>query len=915
MPSGPKKIILIRSGRYEYSEIDLAGAVQIVGPNNTGKTTLINTLQFLYLDDRRHMDFGSYTADQTREFYFPGQFSYVLFECLGVDGLCVLGWRGQSKTAGGEPERFCYLGAYDEADFLDEKQQVREPRDVNSRLALKQYRVIKSAQEHRELLLPPAYSQSRGFGIVSLRDGDKYHHFRESLKCLLTLSAISQEQMRDRLLMLADIPPDRTALDIRSLFGEDYDGIRQRRERLLRFKKNQDLVRRLVTAHASRQSLRDALMYRWSDLRIRRQAFEQDHDLKLQNHRAEMASQSRKAQVLRAELQDRRQYLNHLAEQRGALKSQTEALAAQGKDFTTFVEDLERAAIANLKGQVRTIENQLSHAESESREKARHKVGHYTDLVSQKRQTIERFDHLAVSFLRKHFSDAELNSVFRLLNPDLLELPVDPAGATIKRQQELLAVLRQVLGSIKDGCYEDSNISIRFGAHEFPLAGLEDVEAARAHLKDYQETLAHWQSVLQAIEQRESLQAKSTALRQDLEKQERRLFAYEEFQKKKALEPQLLAELKTISSSFDAVQEKITSLEAQIRAAEKAEEHAQAAIRNQEDAYSQVINRFALCMFPEFNATAREVEIPNDFDAAIAVYLRDQESERKLSDDTSRLLSEVERWFGEEFRGADEIESIRLLQGELEALPDKEEALSRDWNAHIHALKATFDRVLRELNEIHSAKDDLNRHFGRVQVSNLKSVRMEVIEQGDLVTWIRRLSAFEPGGLFDADPERESALVNFRTKLQNNPILRFADLFTLGVTVLGPDGRKHTYHDFRQIESHGTTVAIKVLFNLLVLKSQLRRDDCQVPFFLDEIQILDPGNRHAILETARKLGFLAITAAPEAVSEVDALYFLQPRKGWIVLRNKHRLGVRMSRETSDAPAAVANEAAALDVGK
>jgi hypothetical protein len=295
--------------------------------------------------------------------------------------------------------------------------------------------------------------------------------------------------------------------------------------------------------------------------------------------------------------------------------------------------------------------------------------------------------------------------------------------------------------------------------------------------------------------------------------------------------------------------------------------------------------------------------------------LRDQESERKLSDDTSRLLSEVERWFGEEFRGADEIESIRLLQGELEALPDKEEALSRDWNAHIHALKATFDRVLRELNEIHSAKDDLNRHFGRVQVSNLKSVRMEVIEQGDLVTWIRRLSAFEPGGLFDADPERESALVNFRTKLQNNPILRFADLFTLGVTVLGPDGRKHTYHDFRQIESHGTTVAIKVLFNLLVLKSQLRRDDCQVPFFLDEIQILDPGNRHAILETARKLGFLAITAAPEAVSEVDALYFLQPRKGWIVLRNKHRLGVRMSRETSDAPAAVANEAAALDVGK
>jgi hypothetical protein len=47
----------------------------------------------------------------------------------------------------------------------------------------------------------------------------------------------------------------------------------------------------------------------------------------------------------------------------------------------------------------------------------------------------------------------------------------------------------------------------------------------------------------------------------------------------------------------------------------------------------------------------------------------------------------------------------------------------------------------------------------------------------------------------------------------------------------------------------------------------------------------------AIIATARKLGFLPITAAPEAVSEVDALYFLQPKRGKIVLRNKHRVGL------------------------
>src|SRR5437016_10137976 len=106
MPYGPRKLILIKSGRYDFAEVELSGSLQIVGPNNTGKTTLINALQFLYLDDLRTMDFGSYSLEQTLAYYFPGQYSYVLFECLGVTGVCVLGWRGQSKAAGGDPARF-----------------------------------------------------------------------------------------------------------------------------------------------------------------------------------------------------------------------------------------------------------------------------------------------------------------------------------------------------------------------------------------------------------------------------------------------------------------------------------------------------------------------------------------------------------------------------------------------------------------------------------------------------------------------------------------------------------------------------------------------------------------------------------------------------------------------------------------
>jgi hypothetical protein len=893
MPTGPQRLILINSGRYEYADVDLAGALQIVGPNNTGKTTLINTLQFLYIDDRRHMDFGSYALEQTREFYFPNQYSYILFECLGATGQCVLGWRGQSKTSGGEPERFFHAGPFSVADFLGEKNQVREPREVNARLSLKEFRIIKSAQEQKELLLPAVNGDGRGLGIVALRDTDKYHHFRETLKNLLTLSVITQEQMRDRLLMLADIPPDRTAFDARELFGDDYDRIRTRREQLVKFKKNQALVEKLVGKFGERETARGELVWRWTDLRTKRQKCEKEHEDKLVKLRAEKAAQEKKVKEFEAELTDRRSDVASFSVEKGKLDKPLEDLKALDKVFASFAEDLERAALVNLKQEVRTVETQLANAESESHEKAKRNFDVFTGLVKQKEQTIARFDHLAVTALRKHFKDNELSVVFRILNRELLELPVGKNGIAVSRQKELLAALRYLLDCTQEGVYRDTNVSFPLPKTGEPLAGLENLDTAREQLADYQSTLKRWKDTLTAIEQRQNLETQRRAKLAEVEAKEKRLFQFGEYQTAKANEPRFRAELKKVEDSIVAANESIVKLATKQRAAEKAKTDAEGSILKQEDDFGKVVGNFNGCIFPEFPTKPRVAEgIPDDFDAAIALFLKQQKKQEDLCGEITNLLILTEQWFGTEFRGEDEYETVGTLQSELEALSEKEEALARDWNAHIHGLKATFDLVLKNLDHVRSAATGINRAFSKVQVSNLKAVKLEVVEQSDLVSWIKRLAAFEPGGLFDADPQQESAITNFRRTIQDNSVIRFTNLFTLGFTVTGADDQRHTYHDFRQIESHGTTITIKVLFNLLLLKDQLRRDDCAVPFFLDEIQTLDPANRHAILRTARQLGFIAITAAPEPVSEVDAIYFLQPQKGRIVLRHKHRTTVK-----------------------
>lgn len=897
MPNGPLKIILIRAGRYDYAEVELGGSLQIVGPNNTGKTTLINTLQFLYVDDLRTMNFSGYTLEQTLAYYFPDQHSYVLFECLGVTGRCVIGWRGQSKVSGGDPERFRYLSPYDVDDFFEASHQVREPRDVAARLALKDFRLVKSAAEHRELLLPPAGADGKGLGLVALREPDRFRRFRESLKDLLNLSTISQEQMRERLLTLADVRTDVPALDVRKLFGDDYDQIRRRRDGVARFKTNEEQVRGLVQKYGELATVRGELISRWSDLRAKRLDFEQAHTQRIASLRTTVAEQRQAVTALTDTLKDRNKDRDARLSEKGGLEAKLGDIETRRQSFTGFNPELAEVSRQNIKREEQRLNRLLTDAETESREKAEQKVSVLTGMVRDAERSVANFDRLAVTALRRHFNDEELDRAFRVLHFGLLETPVGPDGITARDEARLLAAIRDMADRVRDGIFETETVRIALPARHRSVSELANVERLREQLKDHSDTLARWQVTLKSINERESLSKQLKQCRAELEALDRQIFAYDDFLKARAEEPRLQRDLKAVQTALTKLELDLGELSRKRDEAGRKEREAEAIIQAEESAFNQVMGRFDQCVFPEFSARATPVvDIPDDFDSTIALFLHQQNAEEKLRSGVEQSLKVIAQLVGEEFNGADEAETVRNLAAELDALADKTEALERDWNALIQGLRGTFAGVLKELDAVRSAVTDLNRQFAKVQVSNLKSVKLDVLEAGDLVSWIRRLVDLQQPGLFDDDTQLDQTLRNFRQKLEGSPLIGFSQLFSLGITVEGEDGVRHHYQDLKQIESHGTTIAIKVLFNLLVLRRYLREDQCLVPFFLDEVHSLDQTNRHAILATARKLGFLAITAAPESITEVDALYFLQPQQGRIVLRHRHRLGVKVSPE-------------------
>jgi hypothetical protein len=294
---------------------------------------------------------------------------------------------------------------------------------------------------------------------------------------------------------------------------------------------------------------------------------------------------------------------------------------------------------------------------------------------------------------------------------------------------------------------------------------------------------------------------------------------------------------------------------------------------------------------------ATTITVPADAEDAIALYTKLTMEHKDMSREMDQLRSKIENVLRSDIIGATEAETVQLMKEQIEGLPAFEEALRKDWDNYLHLLRANFANVLNGLSDIKSAAEKLNTRFSTVHVSNLESLRMEVLDQSDLVEPLKELAETDHTGLFDSSSKLDAAYQSFRNKLSERITLNYGDLFTLRFTVASPGGRVHSY-DNLQVESHGTAITIKVLFNLLVLRSMLKEEVrtrtplSRLPFFLDEIHSLDATNRGAVLRMARDLGFMAITAAPEPVSEVEALYFLRPQNGRLVVRNELRVGVK-----------------------
>lgn len=899
MQLGPTKLIAIRSGSYDYAEVELSNSIQLVGPNNAGKTTLINTLQFLYLDNRNQMVFGDHDQEATRQYYFPDHYSYLLFECMGPKGPYVLGWRGQSKTSGGDPVRFTYDGTYDVSDYLTVDDHVADPKTVLAKLDKRNYRELREPQAHREAILVATKGESNGLGIVHLTETDRYAHFKEILKNLLSLRSIDQHEMKRSLLMLAGIPPNKPALEANRLMTEEFERIRDRRVKLNTLKSEKERLEKYIDMSEVRFSLEARLALVYNDLMEKRR---KAHDHNKHVKEAIVAKQEalEKEKVSTAEiLKDLDEKIAEIAGLKGRAEGDLSRIAELGKGLENFVENLEREALSNAKERLHALNRQLGNAEEADRQRTARSLAEVTGRVANTEKAIANFDKALITELRESLEDEQVRGLSKLFNLDILKLPVEKGGVELKKRKQVDALLKSIAENITDDRYSDALMSLPLPDNSSAWKELVDVKALKKSLTDLKAEQDRLRQLMDAIENREALAKERAKVQAECDKHVETLGRWERFQVDQREEPRLKKRLAEVSKEkADAEKQRAETRTKLDELSVKLFEQ-RTALNKEDERFNRLLRLMEQCTPPpDPDAKGKELmSVPADAEDAIALYHKLTMEHKDMSREMDQLRSKIENVLKSDIIGATEMETIRLIKEQIEGLPTFEEALRKDWDNYLHLLRANFANVLNGLNDIKSAAEKLNRRFTNVSVSNLESLRMEVIDQSDLVEPLKELAETDHTGLFDSSSKLDAAYQSFRNKLSERITLQYGDLFTLRFTVSTQAGRTHSY-DNLQVESHGTAITIKVLFNLLVLRSMLKEDPKQrtplsrVPFFLDEIHSLDATNRGAVLRMSKDLGFMAITAAPEPVSEVDALYFLRPVNGRLVVRNELRVGIK-----------------------
>jgi hypothetical protein len=890
------KLVLLNSCSYQLAELDFTegDSMQLVGSNNVGKSSLIYSLNFLFLVNRNLMTFsGERSADkETLAHYFPEpERSFIVFEIRKRrKAYCIF----VHRKGDGELRYLRFDEAYDRDLFFDsdsasaKKGKGAVMRDFKAVVGQLNRRAVKMTNfTQQQDILRSIYQIGRSNdAAVWLTKSSKTIGFSNSFskvyRYLINSKLINNDALKEILLIADNRDQEKLSysrqniqqIDRLRMESQKMEVLRNIREEFDRF---QELSRSVATRYEGlcRRSatLRISAKNTLADLLISRRKREEEQEEfrdKLMVKARERDQINRQLGGLQGDIRQTKAKLQELEqENQELLELPAESLLEQQLQNTDTQLEQVSYRLVELKGY-----DQKKQAELRKR----------TERLEARLQRLSRQQEQIDDWLISHLSsDPQTRRLLHaILSPEIARMSRSAVEKPVEKASRLIELF-------------DGRIKL---PDDFPLPEVTSPEELEAERKYIATDLDRLRKLVDTAERQDEVEQERAKLRADRDRIRHQLQRVKEL-------PDLQDELKLNRRTLSRLEQEVEGLEEQLRLINEDASSMEKGITVLSEQLTENYQRYQgierdLRALDQLQLPAwgeEEIEaIPSglDLEEQLRTLQKDERALREDREQKNQLFVQLKSLTG--FDLADEEAFIQTLEQELISMEDKERSI----RALLDNIAVQFANPARKFLDSYLEfrqfiQQEFNRKLSEIQISNLESLQVELEPNERLQRDLSNIAdlSLQSEGLFRLEESTTNRLGVLQTYLEKGVVVKFSELFSLRLR-LKVNGKMRSVDLGKQVESDGTDRMLRLIIIMTVIsRLSLRTPDNRVVLFIDEIATIDGKNRPQLVDFCREHHFYPIFAAPDFVDGFERYVMIRrnPSGQLIVEADKHYIDV------------------------
>ena len=869
-----KRLAILNSDIYSKADIELGDcdSLQIVGPNNIGKSTLIYALNFLYIIDGKQMTFsGNRAGDKTTiNHYFPSiNSSYIVFEIFKKRYYCIL----VKKNAEGSLDYYKIDSDYKEEQYFEQTPEGQKLRKFDSLLAeFSSTGVEYSKYSNRRDLFNFVYQKGKkNNGVVWLNEGASQdqreisNNFSKIYRYLINSKLIDNKTLKESLIIADNKESEQVEFskknqkDIQTLlkYNREIKVIRSIQKSFSDFKE-------LVNQYKAKNQILSEIVFAFDKLyssvniEVNTRLFEK------KNERDKNRTQ------LSEDLIPKQNNLNQtIGEFKATItqkSSAKETLVEKIRKIKSYeVIDFLNQSLDNLDKERKDIESRLTQIENQNLNSRdlENKISKLNQEISKLDGQIETYSNLLIHQISKNGKDKEMLNA--ILSDSITALPKENIQSGIENLSDIMKIF-------------DGAITIPKDFKGKPIPSIDDLKLQRETALKEKTSNEKLLPIAKDLEKYRSELSSVQAKIKETEKKIEELNSVPELEKNLAGLEEELKNLLQNQENTGKVLKQTTELIARINEA----------INILSEDINKAENRIKEIQgwkvkVEESGIIPIEYQTNETLDNLFKNFERNSSERESIKNNKERLFENLKTKTETVF--ASEVEFIKYLDSELATLDDKQksiEALLKNISTQFSIPCKTLYSKFQEFEAF--IYNQFNSKIRKIKISDIDSLNIEIIPNENLIKDLKKIMDIRDLTselIFDDQSENLNILNRY---LDNQSLIDFNNLFDIKLH-LDKKG-KHKIFDLRnQVESDGTDKMIRSVLIMSIISQIIVKDiENKIVIFIDEVLTIDPENRSELVKFCEENYFTPIFASiPPMVDGFDKYYLVRRSKGKIVL--------------------------------